>query len=114
MGCFMKKHIKLKGRIKTYLNFTIYLGIVLCVVAITTVMTKLKTQRGAEELRIKSSLIFANVVRGGIPQRISGIDVVVGDIVKIQAGETICADGYLVDGNISVNNAILNGLTIFI
>ena len=85
------------------------IGIVLCVVAITTVMTKLKTQRGAEELRIKASLMFANVVRGGIPQRISSTDVVVGDIVKIQAGETICADGYLVDGNISVNNAILNG-----
>lgn len=30
----MKKHIKLKGRIKTYLNFTIYLGVVLCVVAL--------------------------------------------------------------------------------
>ncbi len=30
----MKKHIKLKGRIKTYLNFTIYLGILLCVVSI--------------------------------------------------------------------------------
>ena len=30
----MKKHIKLKGRIKTYLNFTIYLGILLCVVSL--------------------------------------------------------------------------------
>ena len=29
----MKKHIKLKGRIKTYLNFTIYLGALLCVVS---------------------------------------------------------------------------------
>ncbi|MBQ7776348.1 MAG: DHH family phosphoesterase [Lachnospiraceae bacterium] len=29
----MKKHIKLKGRIKTYLNFTIYLGALLAVVA---------------------------------------------------------------------------------
>ena len=30
----MKKHIKIKGRIKTYLNFTIYLGILLCAVDI--------------------------------------------------------------------------------
>ena len=30
----MKKHIKLKGRIKTYLNFTIYLGALLSVVAL--------------------------------------------------------------------------------
>ena len=33
-GYRMKKHIKLKGRIKTYLNFTIYLGALLCVVSI--------------------------------------------------------------------------------
>jgi len=33
-GGVMKKHIKVKGRIKTYLNFTIYLGIVLCVVSL--------------------------------------------------------------------------------
>jgi len=30
----MKKHIRLKGRIRTYLNFTIYLGILLCAVDI--------------------------------------------------------------------------------
>ena len=30
----MRKHIKLKGRTKTYLNFTLYLGILLCVVAL--------------------------------------------------------------------------------
>ena len=30
----MKKHIKIKGRIRTYLNFTIYLGILLCAVDI--------------------------------------------------------------------------------
>ena len=30
----MKKHIKLKGRIKTYLNFAIYLGVLLGVVAV--------------------------------------------------------------------------------
>lgn len=30
----MKKHIRLKGRIKTYLKFTIYLGILLCVVSV--------------------------------------------------------------------------------
>ena len=34
----MKKHIKLKGRIKTYLNFTIYLGALLSVVAFAVSM----------------------------------------------------------------------------
>ncbi len=85
------------------------IGLVLVVVAVTTVWTKMKTQRSAEELRQRSSQLYANVVRDGIVQRVDSVDVVVGDIVVIAAGETICADGYLVDGAVSVNNAILNG-----
>ncbi len=34
----MKNHIKIKGRIKTYLNFTIYLGVLLCVISIAVAM----------------------------------------------------------------------------
>ncbi len=85
------------------------IGIVLLVVATTTVWTKLKTQRSAEQLRLKSSQLYANVIRDGVVRRMDSVDVVVGDIVLIAAGETICADGYLVDGVVSVNNAILNG-----
>lgn len=85
------------------------IGIVLLVVATTTVWTKLKTQRSAEQLRLKSSQLYANVIRDGVVQHIDSVDVVVGDIVLIATGETICADGYLADGAVSVNNAILNG-----
>lgn len=34
----MKKHIKIKGRIKTYLNFTIYLGVLLCAVSLAVTL----------------------------------------------------------------------------
>lgn len=85
------------------------IGVVLGVVATTTVATKLKTQKSAEELRKRTSLLYANVIRNGNIVRINSDDVVVGDIMLVQAGETICADGYVVDGTISVNNAILNG-----
>lgn len=85
------------------------IGIVLFVVAFTTVGTKLKSQRSAEELRKKTSLQYVNVLRGGTVKKLNSTEVVVGDIVIVQAGETVCADGCLVDGAISVNNAILNG-----
>lgn len=85
------------------------IGVVLGVVAITTVATKLKGQRSAEELRIKSSVQFVDVMRDGAIVHINSTDVVVGDIVIARAGETICADGYVIDGAICVNNAILNG-----
>ena len=85
------------------------IGVVLFVVAITTVVTKVRGQKNAEELRIKSSLLYANVLRNGHVVRINSTDVVVDDIVILRAGETICADGYVIDGTIAVNNAILNG-----
>ncbi len=37
----MKKHIKLKGRIKTYLSFTLYLGVLLCAVNLAVAMVDL-------------------------------------------------------------------------
>lgn len=85
------------------------IGIVLLVVAITTVASKVKGQRAAEELRVKSSLLYADVIRNGNIVRIPSVDVVVDDIVILRAGEMICADGYVIDGTIAVNNAILNG-----
>ena len=85
------------------------IGIVLLVVATTTVLTKLKAQRSAEELRLQTSLSHATVLRNGVLQRINSTDIVVGDIVLVKAGEAIPADGYVVDGAIAVNNAILNG-----
>ena len=85
------------------------IGVVLFVVAATTVATKVRGQRNAEELRIKSSLLFADVLRNGRVMHINSDDIVVDDIVILRAGETICADGYVIDGTIAVNNAILNG-----
>lgn len=85
------------------------IGIVLLVVATTTVLTKLKTQRSADELYRKSSVFFATVIRDGVPVRLDSTMVVVGDVVKLRSGEKICADGYVISGAIDVNNAILNG-----
>jgi magnesium-transporting ATPase (P-type) len=85
------------------------IGIVLFVVAVTTVATKLRGQRSAEQLRLKSSLLYVDVLRSGGVVRIPSTDVVVGDIVMLRAGEMVAADGYVVSGSIAVNNAILNG-----
>ena len=85
------------------------IGIVLFVVALTTVVTKLKTQRSADELYRKSSMFSATIVRDGALVRLDSTMVVVGDVVKLRSGEKICADGYVISGSIDVNNAILNG-----
>ncbi len=85
------------------------IGVVLIVVAITTVSTKMKTQKSAEVLYQRANLQYVNVIRNGKTEQINSTDVVIGDIIKLQAGEKICADGYLVAGALDINNAILNG-----
>ena len=85
------------------------IGVVLIVVAVTTVSTKMKTQKSAEVLYQRANLQYVNVIRNGKTEQINSTDVVIGDIIKLQAGEKICADGYLVAGALDINNAILNG-----
>ncbi|MDE5584058.1 MAG: calcium-translocating P-type ATPase, PMCA-type [Ruminococcus sp.] len=53
----------------------------------------------------------AKVVRDGKLTEIHVSDVVVGDIVYLQAGDKISADGEIVEGEVKVDQAALNGET---
>lgn len=54
---------------------------------------------------------MAKVIRDGAIQEIHVSEVVVGDIVYLQAGDKIPADGVVVEGNLKVDQAALNGET---
>lgn len=58
---------------------------------------------------MRTSIRHCNVIRNGVVKSINTNDLVVGDVVCIQMGQEIFADGYLVEGKISVNNAAING-----
>jgi len=62
--------------------------------------------QAAEEQKEK-----AKVVRGGMLDEIPVSDVVVGDIVFLQAGDRIAADGLIIEGDLKVDQATLNGET---
>ncbi|MDO5520896.1 MAG: calcium-translocating P-type ATPase, PMCA-type [bacterium] len=51
----------------------------------------------------------AKVIRNGSISVIEVDDLVVGDLVVLQSGDKILADGVLVEGTISVDNSALNG-----
>ena len=51
----------------------------------------------------------AKVIRNGELCVIEVDDIVVGDIIVLQSGDKILADGILLDGKISVDNSALNG-----
>ena len=63
----------------------------------------LKEEEEAKEL--------AKVIRDGHLSEIHVTEVVVGDIVYLQAGDKLPADGIVVDGEIQVDQAVLNGET---
>lgn len=53
----------------------------------------------------------AKVLRDGCVRLVHVSEIVVGDIVFLQSGDRIAADGEIIDGNITVDQAALNGET---
>lgn len=84
-------------------------AVVLLAIASIGMNTGLKSQKSTKELKDRTSVHYCNVIRNGKIEHINTNDLVVGDLVIIQSGEAIFADGYLVEGNLSVDNSVLNG-----
>lgn len=89
----------------------IMIMLVLGIVTGIAIKTGLGVQKSATELRMKTAVRYCDVIRDGQVQTINKDDIVVGDIVCIGMGQEIFADGYIIEGKISVNNAAINGET---
>lgn len=93
------------------LSDPIMILVVLAIVTVIAVKTGRGVQKSAAELRAKTSVRYCDVIRDGKVQTINKDELVVGDLVCVGMGQEIFADGYIVDGKISVNNAAINGET---
>ncbi len=93
------------------LSDPIMILVVLAIVTCIAVKTGLGVQKSAAELRAKTSVRYCDVIRDGKVQTINKDELVVGDLVCVGIGQEIFADGYLLEGKISVNNAAINGET---
>lgn len=93
------------------LSDPIMILVVLAIVTCIAVKTGLGVQKSAAELRAKTSVRYCGVIRDGKVQTINKDELVVGDLVCVGMGQEIFADGYLIEGKISVNNAAINGET---
>ena len=85
------------------------IGAVLIAIGIINTRTGLKSQKSARELKERTSIRYCNVLRDGAVEHIRTTEVVVGDIVLLQSGDAIVADGYLAEGALSVDNSVING-----
>jgi calcium-translocating P-type ATPase len=86
-------------------------GIALAIFIATIVATlsEYKNESAFQKLLEEASLIQVKVFRNNKLVEISINDLVVGDYLLLQPGDTVPADGYLVAGHADVNEAALTG-----
>ena len=87
------------------------IGIATAILLATLVSTlsEYGSESAFERLQEEASRIKCRVRRGGTIKEIAVDQVVVGDIVWLQAGDRIPADGVIVEGRLEVDQSALNG-----
>ncbi len=94
------------------LTDAVTVGVVIVLNALIGFFQEYRAERTIERLR-RNLAETARVVRDGVEQKIPATNLVVGDIVVLEAGDKIPADLRILDGqNIRVNEAALTGESI--
>lgn len=86
-------------------------GIAVAVIIANVVgaLSEYKNENEFERLQEEASNIKCKVIRNGKLIEISINDIVFTDLVVLQAGDKVPADGFIVAGKVKVNQAALNG-----
>ena len=96
------------GRAEWYEPFGILVAILIAN-GVAAVFESRQQGKATALRRAASAAETAKVIRDGRAQEIHADAIVVGDLVVLQAGDRIPADGLLVDGAVKVDQAALNG-----
>lgn len=78
-------------------------------VATISAKTAVSSDKAFRSLKDRTEKEKCKVLRDGIIQEVVFEDIVIGDVVKLQSGDKIPADGILIDGHLKVDNSALNG-----
>lgn len=96
-------------------NFDWYetIGIVIAIflASFISTLSEYGSEKAFEQLQAEASKIKTKVKRNQEIKEIAIDEVVVGDIIKLSSGDEIPADGEIISGKITVNEANLNGET---
>ena len=89
------------------------IGILIAIILASTIgsFAEYGSEEAFNRLEEEASKKKCNVLRNGKLETINVIEVVVGDVVLISSGNSIPADGYIIEGKITVNEASINGET---
>lgn len=94
-----------------YAEFGELIGIAISVLLVTVISAKTEIASDNEYRKLKDSTKkdICKVYRNGEVVEIEVDELVVGDMVILQSGDKIPADGYLYEGDLRVDNSALNG-----
>ena len=85
----------------------LFMGVIICIIFIGTVQ-EIRAKKTIDKL----SLIAepkAHVIRNGIKQEIAIHDIVMDDITFLGAGNQVCSDAVVIEGECEVNESLLTG-----
>ncbi|MGN1423973.1 MAG: calcium-translocating P-type ATPase, PMCA-type [Oscillospiraceae bacterium] len=87
------------------------LGILIAILLATLVSTisEYNNENAFQKLQEEASRIMCKVYRNGVISEVAINDIVVGDAILLQAGDKIPADGIVIDGDLKVDQSVLNG-----
>ncbi len=85
------------------------IAVAVALATLVSTFSEFKNEASFQKLQEEASLIDNNVFRNGHLTKIVVNEIVSGDIVFLQSGDKIPADGYLIHGHIKVNQASLTG-----
>ena len=88
---------------------TIGIVIAILVASLISSISEYGSMKAFSNLTEESSKINVKVKRNGIICQIKMDEVVVDDLVKLSSGDKIPADGIIISGNLSVDEAIMTG-----
>lgn len=94
-----------------YAELTDVIGIFVAVVIVTCVSanTAVSSDKSYRKLKASSDKPKCKVLRNGATIEILFEEIVVGDLVILQSGDKLPADGVLIEGHLKVDNSSLNG-----
>lgn len=90
---------------------TVGIAIAIFLASFISTISEYGSEKAFEKLQENASKIKCRLKRNGKVEEINIDDVVVGDIVLLQAGDKVPADGVLIEGELLVDESSLNGET---
>ena len=95
------------GMTEWYEALAIALAVLLAVLVST--LSEHKNETSFRNLQHEASRILCNVFRNGAVTKVNIGELVKGDFLLLQAGDKVPADAVMLEGDIKVNQALLNG-----